>query len=115
MLDFGCWILVVVGQNGRAARRFLLGGAPFRCEFSPFNDDFGGSVGSFCNFRNIGIGILPKTPGPNSGPARDLTQKWRLTIYSIVKEPDAASFSIPSYTGQSVLRVAPDLEMYGIR
>src|SRR6266852_2896111 len=36
-------------------------------------------------FTNGGIGIRPKAPGSKLDPARDLTQMWRLTIYSIVK------------------------------
>src|ERR1700732_4034110 len=43
-------------------------------------------------FTNGGIGIPRKRRDPNSDPARDFRQKWRLPLYSVVKEPDAASF-----------------------
>ena len=59
-------------------------------------------------FTNGGIGSPLEAPDPNFDPARDLTQEWRLTIYSIVKELNAASFSIPSYTGRTAVQVVAE-------
>jgi hypothetical protein len=58
MLDFGCWILVVGRQETAGSFWVPPEGAPFRCGFSPFKDDFGGSVGSFCNPRMLGGALL---------------------------------------------------------
>jgi hypothetical protein len=56
-------------------------------------------------FTNGGIGI-PQAPGPDSEPAHDLRRECRLPLYSDVKEPNATSFTTPSYTGRTALRVA---------
>src|SRR6266699_2410344 len=38
----------------------------------------------FNNFHEWGDWDPPEAPGPNLDPARDLRQKWRLSLYSFV-------------------------------